>query len=381
MFRFKRTASALLAAAVILGSTAGTLGASALSVSADEKKPVSISKLTFKKITNRKIRIYWSGTKDDRVKTYIVQRADIGGSSWKTVGRINSDGDRTNGKNYFTDILNTVGHQRYTYRVKVKVADSTKYYAATGGSVTASNLRVCIDPGHYNKENAGTYGYTEGEAVLTTGLLLRDSLKSAGIDVFMTRDDKDITVGGKKNADDGDQLFARGTIAGEKKCDLFVSLHSNANSYNANGRDTTDQPKYINKTMVFVNKTAYKEQSKSTRRVANYIGKYITTVNRAHGVYSCPWYNSSKPAVYTDDSEFGEYNDGLKLKGRLIYRKWGSDDYYAVLRGAAYVGVPGMLIEHGYHTYPGYCKKFMSDSGIAAEYASVETAAMLKYLF
>lgn len=377
----KRTAAVVLASLTVLGTAAGTLSASAEYDPADAKMPVSISKLTFKKLSSRKIRIYWSGAKDDRVSVYTIQRSDVGSGVWKTVGKMASDGDRTDGKNYYTDLLSTADHQRYEYRVKVKVSDTSKYYAELGGTVVASNVKVCVDPGHFKKLNAGTYGYTEAEAVLSTGLALQSSLKASGVDVYMTRADKNISVGGKKNVDDGDQLFARGTAARDNKCDLFVSLHSNANGYNANGRNTTDQPKYINKTVVFVNKTAYKESSKRTRRIANYIGKYVTNVNKAHGIYSCAWINSTKPVVYTDDYEFTDYNDGLKREGQVIYRKWGSNDYYAVLRGAASVGVPGMLIEHGYHTYPDYCKKFMNSSSVANEYASVETAAMLKYLF
>ncbi len=377
----KKTAAVLLAAMTILGSTSGALSASAISADANVKNPVCINSLSFRKLSNRKIRIYWSGVKDDRVKFYYVQRAELGSSSWKTIGRIRSDGNRSNGKNYFTDLLKTQAHRRYAYRVKVKVADPENYYPAVGKAYLASNVKVCIDPGHFLKVNPGTYGYTEAEAVLLTGLQLRESLKRSGIDVYMTRTDENISVGDEYNQDNGDQLFARGYIAGAKKCDLFISLHSNANSDGANDCDTLDQPKYINKVLVFVNKAAYKESSRATRKAANYIGRYVTLANKAHGIYCSGWYTSSKPQVYTDDELFIEYNDSIKQKGKLIYRKWGSDDYYAVLRGAAYAGVPGMLVEHGYHTYPGYCSTFMDDSELAADYAKAETDAMLKYLF
>lgn len=377
----KRTAAMLLASAAILSGTAGALSASALETAEAAKTAISINAPTFKKLSAKKIRIYWSGSKDDRVAKYYVQRAEAKSPVWKTIKTIASDGDRYNGKNYYTDVLKSSEPQRYRYRIKVKVADSANYKAVAGKAIYASNVRVCVDPGHFLTQNGGTYDYTEAESVLKIGLELQQALKERGIDVYMTRTDENMTLGGEENTDSSDQLFARGTVAKAQKCDFFISLHTNANSYNANDCDTLDQPKYINKTMVFVNRVGYNEYSKRTRKLANYIGKYVTAANKAHGVYTCGWTSSSNPTVYTDDDKFTAYNDGLKKKGHTIYRKWGANDYYAVLRGAAYVGVPGILVEHAYHTYPGYCYAFMNDSGIASDYAEVEAKAMLKYLF
>ena len=47
-----------------------------------------------------------------------------------------------------------------------------------------------------------------------------------------------------------------------------------------------------------------------------------------------------------------EYNDQLNVPGTVCVR-WGEHgDYYGVLRGAAMVNVPGLIIEHGFHTIP-----------------------------
>ena len=41
---------------------------------------------------------------------------------------------------------------------------------------------------------------------------------------------------------------------------------------------------------------------------------------------------------------------GTKQSGRIWKRQGKSGDYYGVLRGAAAVGVPGVLLEHSFHT-------------------------------
>ena len=46
------------------------------------------------------------------------------------------------------------------------------------------------------------------------------------------------------------------------------------------------------------------------------------------------------------------YNDATNVEGTVCRRMGQSGDYYGVLRGAANVGVPGMIIEHGFHTVP-----------------------------
>ncbi len=46
------------------------------------------------------------------------------------------------------------------------------------------------------------------------------------------------------------------------------------------------------------------------------------------------------------------YNDQTDVEGTVCRRSGEHGDYYGVLRGAANVGVPGMIIEHGFHTVP-----------------------------
>ena len=46
------------------------------------------------------------------------------------------------------------------------------------------------------------------------------------------------------------------------------------------------------------------------------------------------------------------FRSGVEEPGTLCRRLGEHGDYYGVLRGAANVGVPGMIIEHGFHTVP-----------------------------
>ena len=79
---------------------------------------------------------------------------------------------------------------------------------------------VVIDPGHGGKDNGATgFGQKEKDITLRLGRKLADRLtKRLGLTVFLTRsDDRFLT------------LSRRTRIALEKKADLFISLHVNAN--------------------------------------------------------------------------------------------------------------------------------------------------------
>lgn len=144
----------------------------------------------------------------------------------------------------YTDFLEDAELRQYEYRVDVKVKDEETYEAVEGKSVLASNILICIDPGHYEGKNAVDpegVAYTEGDFTLELALELRKLLKEDyGITACLTRDSGTINMGG--------------------------------------------------------------------------------------GL--------------------------LKQPGTICYRTDWNGDYYGVLRGAASVGVSGMIIEHGFHTVP-----------------------------
>lgn len=78
---------------------------------------------------------------------------------------------------------------------------------------------VVIDPGHGGKDPGarGHGGVLEKDIVLRIGRDLRDGLKRAGFEVFMTRD-KDLYL----------TLEERAARANARAADLFVSIHANA---------------------------------------------------------------------------------------------------------------------------------------------------------
>ncbi len=79
--------------------------------------------------------------------------------------------------------------------------------------------RVVIDPGHGGKDPGAraSGGVLEKDVVLRIGRDLRDGLKRAGFEVFMTRD-KDLYL----------TLEERAARANARAADLFVSIHANA---------------------------------------------------------------------------------------------------------------------------------------------------------
>lgn len=162
---------------------------------------------------------------------------------------------------------------------------------------------VCVDAGHYGKYNRSPVNSEYYESYMTWDLhvLLRAELEARGVNVRVTRDDqtKDLEV------------TKRGKAA--KGCDLFISLHSNAAS-NSDG-------------------TPYK----GTRVCGiHQLGDY------GYAVKSKEFANIVAPAVC----------ECMELERAKVYDKAGSNgkDYYGVLRGAAAVGVPAIILECGFHT-------------------------------
>lgn len=381
----RKFAAAPLAAIMFL------TGVQTLPASAASKTSVQIKTVNAKKVSSKKIKLTWSDAKDNLIKTYSLQRYDSSRKKWVTLKNFSSNGKKGDKPYSYTDTLKSSSPQRYKYRVNVKVRNTSKYKAVSGKANYGSNIKVCIDPGHYLSLNKGSYSYSEAAAVLKIGTQLKSYLKSYGIDSVMTRSDKNITVGGLYNSDNSTQLNARGHAAKANNCDLFVSLHTNANGYNANGRSTADQSSAINKTIVFVNRTAYTQNSKTALKTADLIGRYITAVNKKVGISTnsfCPISKSKGTAIYyhttasnptTANDAYTKYNDSLNKPGSVIYRTQANGtDYYAVLRAAASDGVPGILIEHAYHTYPGFCRKFMNDPKVAKYYALYDTKSILE---
>lgn len=158
--------------------------------------------------------------------------------------------------------------------------------------------KICLDAGHFAKCNWNrnvTPVYWESLMAWDLHLMLKEELeKYENITVITTRKDEE------KDLD----LTARGRCA--IGCDLFLSLHSNACDSESVDRAVVIYP-----------------VSGKERNLADALSVCIS--------------------------------EAMQLKDKpQIYFRWNSKnnaDYYGVIRGAASVGVPGLILEHSFHTH------------------------------
>ena len=158
-------------------------------------------------------------------------------------------------------------------------------------------MKICLDAGHYGKYNnsPANRAYWESDFAWKFHLLLKAALERYGVHVVTTRANKDKDLG----------LVARGRKS--EGCDLFLSLHSNAIG---SGVSSTDYPLAC----CCVAGTADVLGDDLAKTVAR-------VMQTAQG-------------------------------GRITKKRnsAGTGDWYSVLYGAAQVGVPGILLEHSFHT-------------------------------
>lgn len=169
-------------------------------------------------------------------------------------------------------------------------------------------MRICLDAGHYGKYNQSPVNpaYWESEFTWKFHLMLKTELEGRGIEVITTRTEQD------KDLD----LVKRGQLA--KDCDLFLSIHSNAC-----GTESVDYPLAC----CTVNGTA----DVLGHELAEIVGSVMQT--------------SGKPRITKKKQSDGR-------------------DWYGVLRGAASVGVPGILLEHSFHTNRRATEWLMNDTNL-----------------
>lgn len=224
--------------------------------------------------------------------------------------------------------------------------------SGSGRNNTPRKITVCIDPGHYHGANHLTgenlYDYEEADVNLKIGQELSRILKEEyGIESYLTRTGDSISINGYKDEQiDGGDISLRGKCAAD--ADLFISIHTNANGEDANGAPQTSQPIAINKPIIIANTDACK--SPEVIKMCNAIGTNISKVYNEVGLATVDYFNEADANNIIDWSQ--SFNDGLNIAGTVCKRVTNDGDYYGVLKGAASVGVPGIIIEHGYHTVP-----------------------------
>lgn len=171
--------------------------------------------------------------------------------------------------------------------------------------------KICIDAGHFGRNNNNpnvTPVYWESIMAWELHLMLKEELERyEGITVITTRavQDQDLEV------------YQRGRKAAG--CDLFVSLHSNACTSEAVDRPVVIYP-----------------VSGKCKALAQSLATKIRQIMATH------------------DEE-------------RIYDRWNSAhnaDYYGVIRGAASVGVPGLIIEHSFHSNNRAAKWLQSEDNL-----------------
>ena len=189
--------------------------------------------------------------------------------------------------------------------------------------------KICLDAGHYGKYNQSTVipEYYESDMTWKLHNYLKTELIARGFSVIVTR---------TSQAPDLD-LYQRGKKS--KGCDLFLSIHSNASS-NANA-DTAMACCMINDTTTMIDDISVS----LGRQLADAVTSAMTG----------------------------------KSKG-TVWRRVGASkkDYYGVLRGAKDVGVPGILMEHGYHTNLANTQFLMKDANLK-KLAKIEADIIAKY--
>lgn len=356
----------------------------------DETSPVFAITPVTSKASSQSIKITWSSENDAYIKKYFVMRRSVknnaGTGKWKTIGKVKSDGKNGGALNSYIDQLNSPAAQQYEYKIctlskdqtintrDAVYADETNEYAVLG-----SNIKICIDPGHfgtinnnYEYEGAdGNFPYSEAKFNLKVGKALQTELKQAyGIDSYMTRtgDSISLTYNGYKYKNehlDQKNISVRGYTAKATDCDLFLSLHTNSTS-----RPTRpwSQPKSINKVFVFVNQAAH--NSDRGMKIANSIGINLTNYNKETGIQTTNFTTRNRNMA----ADFSNLtNDAAKKDGTVVHRKSSrGDDYYGVLRGSSAAGVEGILVEHAFHATQIVRKRASSSSDLYESWAECD---------
>ena len=194
--------------------------------------------------------------------------------------------------------------------------------------------KICLDAGHYGKYNRSPVvkEYYESEMNWKLHLLLKGYLEQAGFEVVTTRDtlEKDM------------ELYDRGKTA--KGCDLFMSLHSNA---------------------AYSTKEYEENGGKHENERVDRVDIYATLDGRA---------DTLAQALADTIAEVMETDQG----GNVKTREHKGGEYYGVLRGAAAVGVPGMLVEHSFHTNERSARWLLDDANLD-RLARAEAAVISAY--
>lgn len=223
---------------------------------------------------------------------------------------------------------------------KVKQYNLTQYDNVESEGGTMKEVKIMLDAGHYGKYNRSPAvpAYYESDFTFKFTNMLKAALEGYGFKVGTTRADQAKDLG----------LTDRGKAAAGY--DLFISIHSNAVGSGVN--NSVDYPVAI--TMVNDDKVSIDEESKA-------VGEILAQVVAA------AMGTSQAARTYTKLSANDRDGNGIK-----------DDEYYGVLHGAKLVRVPGIILEHSFHTNAKAAAWLLADSNLRAM-AAAEAAALANY--
>lgn len=169
-------------------------------------------------------------------------------------------------------------------------------------------IKICLDAGHFGKYNRSPVvpAYYESDMNWKLHLLLKKELEQYGIEVITTREKQDVDKG----------LTERGKCAAG--CNLFLSIHSNSAD-----RESADYPLAV----VPIDGSG------------DALGKKLASCIR-------------------DVMGTTEAADMWSKKSSRGY------DWYGVIRGAADVGVTGIILEHSFHSNTRATNWLLNDSNL-----------------
>lgn len=93
-----------------------------------------------------------------------------------------------------------------------------EFAPARGTGLNLNHLKVCIDPGHGDKDAGATYGKLyEKDINHKAAMFLKEELERRGVNTVVTRDENGFL-----------SLSDRGQLAIDNDCHIFISLHTNS---------------------------------------------------------------------------------------------------------------------------------------------------------
>ena len=199
---------------------------------------------------------------------------------------------------------------------------------------------ICIDAGHYSKYNRcpAIPEYYESDMAWKLHLMLKAYLEELGATVILTRPNQSVDKA----------LKERGMTA--KDCDLFLSIHSNAV-----GNGMNEGVDYV--AVYHLTEDISATCDDVSKEVAKVLAPVIANVMDVKQGYK----------ILTRKSSNDRNGDGVL-----------NDNYYGVLNGARLVDVPGLILEHSFHTNSKSVRWLLQDANLN-KLAKAEAEAIAKY--